>query len=262
VSISWSDWRTSFIVCGAGAIAWAGLWWFFFKEDPREAPDARARHLEGLTVSLPDRKTPIPLWALTKRMVPVTVVTFTYGWSYWIFVSWLPLYFANRHHTDLKQSALLTSLLFLAGLIGNIVGGVGSDAVLKRSGSRRLARCGIVAASLVGTALFLIPCLFINDLTVVVALLSVSIFFFEMTIAPMYAITMDITKEYAAFGSAYVVLGIALSGIVSPVVFGWLIDVTGNWNLPFATGVAILLTGAATVMNMRPDVPLVHASAR
>ena len=39
--------------------------------------------------------------------------------------------------------------------------------------------------------------------------------------------------------------------------FGWLIDRTGNWNVPFASGVAILLAGAVAVALLRPDVPLV-----
>src|SRR5262249_29228319 len=98
-----------------------------------------AKHLEGLSVSLPDRRAPIPLWILTRRMFPVTIVMFAYGWSYWVFVSWLPLYFANQHGLDLKKSALLTSLPFLAGLIGNTVGGMVSDAILKRTGRNRLA---------------------------------------------------------------------------------------------------------------------------
>jgi cyanate permease len=48
----------------------------------------------------------------------------------------------------------------------------------------------------------------------------------------------------------------AIAGIISPVVFGWLIDLTGNWNVTFATGVVILLIGAAAVGGLRPDVPL------
>jgi hypothetical protein len=39
-------------------------------------------------------------------------------------------------------------------------------------------------------------------------------------------------------------------------VFGWLIDLTGNWNVPFATGIVILLIGAAVVGGLRPDVAL------
>jgi MFS family permease len=254
--IVWSDWRVSFIVCGAAAIVWAIAWWFYFQDDPRAHPQVDARRLEGLSVSLPDRRARFPLWILTKRMFPVTIVMFSYGWTYWVFVSWLPLYFANQHGTDLKDSALLTSLLFFAGLIGNTAGGMASDLILKRTGRNRLARCSVVFTSLIGTALFLIPCLFIRNLTVVVALLSASMFFLELTIAPMYAIPMDISKEYAGLGSAYIIMGVALSGIVSPVVFGWLIDMTGNWNVPFATGVLVLLAGAAVVGVLRPDIPL------
>jgi MFS family permease len=254
--IVWSDWRVSFIVCGAAAIVWAIAWWFYFQDDPRAHPQVDARRLEGPSVSLPDRRARFPLWILTKRMFPVTIVMFSYGWTYWVFVSWLPLYFANQHGTDLKNSALLTSLLFFAGLIGNTAGGMASDLILKRTGRNRLARCSVVFTSLIGTALFLIPCLFIHNLTVVVALLAASMFLLELTIAPMYAIPMDISKEYAGLGSAYIIMGVALSGIVSPVVFGWLIDMTGNWNVPFATGVLVLLAGAAVVGVLRPDIPL------
>jgi MFS family permease len=71
---------------------------------------------------------------------------------------------------------------------------------------------------------------------------------------------MDVSKEYAGLGSAYVIMGVGLAGIVSPVVFGWLIDLTGNWNIPFATDVAILLLGAAAVPLLRPDLPLLVPS--
>jgi MFS family permease len=55
-------------------------------------------------------------------------------------------------------------------------------------------------------------------------------------------------------------MGVGLAGIVSPVVFGWLIDLTDNWNVPFATEVAILLLGAAAVPLLRPDLPLLVPS--
>lgn len=251
------DWRVSFIVCGVAALLWAAVWWFYFQDDPRTHPDVDANDLVGLSVSLPNRKARTPFWILTKRMFPVTIVMFSYGWTYWVFVSWLPLYFANQHNVNLKNSALLTSIPFFAGLIGNTVGGVVSDIILKRTGRNRLARCSVVFVSLLGTAAFLVPCLWVEDLTTIVILLAAAMFFLELTIAPMYAIPMDISKEFAGLGSAYIIMGVAISGIISPVVFGWLIDKTGNWNIPFATGIAILLTGAAVVGVLRPDVPLV-----
>ena len=252
-----SDWRVSFIVCGIAALIWAAVWWFTFEDDPRTHPGVRPADLEGLTVSVPDRKATTPLWILTKRMFPVTIVMFSYGWTYWVFVSWLPLYFANQHGVNLKNAAFLSSVPFLAGFIGNTVGGVASDIILKKTGLHRMARCSVVFISLVGAAAFLVPLLFVTDLTTIVVLLALAMFFLELTIAPMYAIPMDISKEFAGLGSAYIIMGVAIAGIVSPVVFGKLIDVTGNWNVPFATGIGILLIGAAVVGVLRPDVQLV-----
>lgn len=260
--IIWADWRVSFIVCGASALVWCLFWWSSFRDDPRAHPRIDPRCLKGITVSLPNRRSKTPLWILTKRMFPVTLVMFAYGWTYWVFVSWLPLYFVNQHGTNLKNSALLTSALFFAGLIGNTVGGVVSDRILRRTGRNRLARCSVIAVSLIGAAVFIAPTMFINDLHYVVPLLACAMFFLELTIAPMYAIPMDISKDYAGLGSAYIIMGVGISGIVSPVVFGWLIDRTGNWNVPFASGIAILLAGSLAVTLLRPDVPLVIAYSK
>jgi MFS family permease len=260
--IIWAGWRAAFVVCGAAALIWCIGWWFWFRDDPRKHPTINQSSLEGLSVSLPDRRARIPLRLLTRRMAFVTVVMFAYGWTYWVFVSWLPLYFTNRHHTDLKSSALLTSALFFAGLVGNTVGGVVSDRILKATGRNRMARCSVIMVSLLGAAALIAPTMLFDDLRIIVPLLAGAMFFLELTIAPMYAIPMDISKEYAGLGSAYVIMGVGLAGIVSPVVFGWLIDLTGNWNVPFATGVGILLIGAAAVPLLRPDLPLQAGEAR
>jgi hypothetical protein len=58
-----------------------------------------------------------------------------------------------------------------------------SDLILKRTGRHRLARSGVVFISLLGAAAFLIPCLFVADLTAIVLLLAVAMFFLELTIA-------------------------------------------------------------------------------
>lgn len=255
--IVWTDWRISFVVCGAAALVWSVVWWLLFQDDPRKHPRVELKRLAGLSVSLPNRRARHPLGLLTRRMFPVTIVMFAYGWAYWVFVSWLPLYFENQHKTDIRSSALLTSALFFAALFGNFIGGAASDYILKITNRKRLARCSVILVSQLGAAAFIMPSMFFDDLRIVVPLLAAAMFFLELTIAPMYAIAMDISKEYAGLASAYVIMGVGLSGIVSPVAFGWLIDRTGDWNVPFGTGVAVLLCGAFMVPLLRPDVPLV-----
>ncbi len=45
-----------------------------------------------------------------------------------------------------------------------------------------------------------------------------------------------------------------------PFVFGYLIDRTGSWTLPFAGSIGLLLLGAGLAFLMRPDRPFEPAT--
>ena len=45
---------------------------------------------------------------------------------------------------------------------------------------------------------------------------------------------MDIAPNYSGSASGMMNFGFGVAGIVSPIVFGYLIDRTGSWTLPFA----------------------------
>jgi cyanate permease len=49
--------------------------------------------------------------------------------------------------------------------------------------------------------------------------------------------------------------GFGVAGIISPLVFGYLIDRTGSWTLPFAGSIGLLLLGAGLSFWMHPDRP-------
>jgi cyanate permease len=47
--------------------------------------------------------------------------------------------------------------------------------------------------------------------------------------------------------------GSALAAILSPIAFGYIIDRTGNWQLPFAGSLGLLLLGAILAPTMKPE---------
>jgi MFS family permease len=49
--------------------------------------------------------------------------------------------------------------------------------------------------------------------------------------------------------------GSALAAIVSPLVAGYVIDVTGNWYLPFLMSMGLLLLGGFSAFLMHPETP-------
>jgi len=85
--------------------------------------------------------------------------------------------------------------------------------------------------------------------------LSLGFFFAELTIGPMWAIPMDIAPQFSGTAAGLMNVGSAFAAIVSPVVAGWIIDTTGNWNLPFVGSMMLMLLGAVMAFAMRPDQP-------
>jgi cyanate permease len=47
--------------------------------------------------------------------------------------------------------------------------------------------------------------------------------------------------------------GSAVAAIVSPLAFGYIVDVTKNWHLPFYGSVGLLLIGSVLAFTMHPD---------
>jgi hypothetical protein len=66
----------------------------------------------------------VPSGRLTLRILPVTITHFSYGWSFWLFITWLPSFFKDHYNLDLKNAALFSSAVFFAavffaGVIGD-----------------------------------------------------------------------------------------------------------------------------------------------
>ena len=167
------------------------------------------------------------------------------------------MYFMNKHHLDLKKSALLAGLTFFAGVVGDTLGGSFSDWILIRTGNKRLARNAFIAFSLTLAGAFLFTTMLTRDVTMVAIFLGASFFFLELVVGKIWAIPMDITREYAGMAGGMMNFGFGLAGIISPLVFGRIIDKTGNWDIPFALSVVICLIGACLTVFMRPDKPLI-----
>ena len=80
-------------------------------------------------------------------------------------------------------------------------------------------------------------------------------FFAEVIIGPMWSIPMDIAGKFAGTASGLMNSGSALAAILSPLAFGMVADATGNWVLPFAGSLGLLLLGATLAPLMHPERP-------
>jgi MFS family permease len=247
------DWRGSFVVIGSISLLWAVVWGVYFRDDPAEHKKITEYDLERLPKKRVKSVAKVPFMRLAARMMPVTLVYFCYGWTLWFFLAWIPSYFLHSYNLKLASSALFASSVFLAGTCGDFLGGLASDRIFKRTGSRTQARRNIIVFGFLMSTVFMAPVLMVHDLTVVVLSLSVAFFFAEFTVGAFWAIPMDIAPRYSGFASGIMNSGSALAAIVSPLIGGMIVDRTGNWELTFVAGVALLLVGAVGAFWMKPD---------
>jgi len=192
-------------------------------------------------------------------MMPVTLTDFCYGWILWLYLNWLPSFFLHEYKLDLKKSALFAAGVFLAGVVGDTVGGILSDRILRRTGDVGKARISVIVVGFLGSFCFMLPIVFIHDLLTVAICLSMAFFFAELIVAPIWAIPMDITPEYSGSASGFMNFGFGMAGIISPVVFGYVIDLTGRWDVPFVGSLGVLLVGAGLALRCKPGERFVDA---
>ncbi len=133
--VALSSWRDSFIIIGVISFAWVGLWWFYFRDDPREHKGVTEEEIavlppvkiagetpRGAVGAAAPPDAPGDAHRLLLRLDPLAVPELD------------PSYFLHQHHLDIKKSAIFASGVFFAGVVGDTVGGVVSDKILRRTG--------------------------------------------------------------------------------------------------------------------------------
>jgi MFS family permease len=258
-----ASWRGSFVILGIVSLFWVVAWGWYFRDNPGDHPKIAPWELLMLPkyTSRAERiKEPAPWLPLARRMLPVTLVYFCYGWTLWLYLSWIPSFFSESYQLSLTNAAVLSSGVYFLGAVGNTVGGIASDRIFRQTGSRNKARRNLVVFGFLASLVSIAPILFVHNVTWAVVFLSISFFFAEFTIGPMWAIPMDIAPRFSGTASGLMNTGSALAAIISPVVFGYVVDKTGTWELPFIGSMGLLLLGAILAFWMKPDEGLGGAS--
>jgi MFS family permease len=248
-------WRESFIVLGVLSLVWTGFFIWMFRNSPLEHKWVQPAELKEIGIDAADMKKaavgPTPWRQMFKRMRLVTFVDFCYGWSLWVFLTWLPSYLKDARGFDMKQLALFTALPLLAGVVGDTLGGVLSDYIYKKTGNLKLARRSLLVVGLGGALVFIVPAIYTDTALTAVILLAASFFCLELTNAVLWSLPLDIAGKYAGTAGGMMNTGFGVAGMISPVVFGYLIEHTGSYEIPFLISAALL--AIAVICSFRID---------
>jgi ACS family glucarate transporter-like MFS transporter len=161
----------------------------------------------------------------------------------YFFVTWFPIYLVKERGMSILQAGFAAAAPALCGFIGGLLGGVISDALLKRTGSLTIARkTPLVIGMVLATAI--IACIYIEQQWLVLVVMALA--FFGKGVASLgWAVMSDTSpKELAGVtGGVFNTFGNA-AGIVTPIVIGYIVAATGSFDG------ALIYVGAHCVLTI------------
>jgi MFS family permease len=254
-------WRTSFYVFGIVGVAWAALWYAWYRDSPAQKSGVTAAEIAETQGLVSGTHHTLP-WGLALRSINfwrVPTICFCYIYTNVFFATWFHTYLVKAHGFSEKQ-LLLSSLPFFVAACANLAGGLASHLLVKRIGLK-WGRCSIGVLGLGVACVSMIAVFFAQSAYAALALLCLSYAGITFQQPIMFAVCLDIGGAYsgAIVGCMNSASGVA--GFVASLAFGYLVGHTGNYNLPFVPMAALLLIGAYTWLKFDPTEQLTCAAA-
>jgi MFS family permease len=258
-------WRTAFLLLGLPGVVWGVLFFRWYRDDPRSHPRVNAAEAALLPVEAaagehfkaPWKKlfTSRTVWCLCGQY-------FACSYSFWFFITWFPTYLLKARGFDLKHSALLAGTPLFVGAAGSLFAGWIAPILSRRLGSTRTARCGIGAAGAFGAAALLMVATWLTNPYLAVVAIALVAFCNDIQLPGAWTACMDVGGKAVATLSGTMNMMGNVGGFVSPIVCGYIVKQTGNWNLAFYVTAAAYVLGAFCWLGMDPVTPLEQQGKR
>jgi sugar phosphate permease len=271
LTLTLGGWRPPFVILGSLGVLWSALFFVYYRDRPAEKRGVNALELAHIYGSagapLAEAEGGVP-WARILRNPNVWLLVFAdfcYGYNLWIYVTWLPTYLVQARHFTFKELGFVGALPLLGGIAGDLVGGKATDEIFRRTGNVNLARRSTVIVAFAGSLAFTIPAVFVASPIAAVLLQTGAFFFLEVAVSGLWSVSMDLGgRRYCGTVSGLMNTGFGVAGVVSPFLFGVLVDRLGSWTPSFMVGVGLLAVGviamAALDATTVVDVPQAAAA--
>jgi MFS transporter, ACS family, glucarate transporter len=227
IAISAFGWRYSFVAFASLGLVWCTIFWFWFKDNPRQhnsVNDAERELLESsrllMTHHVGQKK-----WLsllLTPEVLILCLQYFCVSFTWYFYITWLPTYLREGRGQTAGHAAALSVLPLLFGGFGALITGLAPV---------RIPRRRIALVALLSTAFLLF--VFLQTKTILVAMLCMGLASLcsDLVMPISWNACVEIGGSYTATVAATMNMLGNLAGFVMPVVGGLILQKTaGNWT--------------------------------
>ncbi|MFF5563183.1 MFS transporter [Streptomyces sp. NPDC012623] len=253
-------WPSAYFVMGGVGIALSVWWWVAYRQ-PRDHPRVNRAELDhlvegGALVDIEEAasvgtEAGVDTWSVVRQLLTSRMMIGLYMGQFFIttivyfFLTWFPIYLIKELGMPLLEAGFTASIPALFGFVGGILGGLLSDALLRRGMSVTAARkIPIVAGLSLSTCI--IACAWTSTQTVVIVLMAMAFFGKGLGSLGWTVVSDTSPKEAAGLSGGLFNTFANLAGITTPIVIGYVVDITGSFDgaLIFvgASGLAAVLS--------------------
>ncbi|MFD1143776.1 MFS transporter [Larkinella insperata] len=248
-------WRASFYAMGILGLLWAVCWYVWFRDFPREKPAISTGELEHIEQNRRFRTAShhIPWGAVLRspNMWAIMMMFHFYMYGAYFFTGWLPTYLREGRHFGKEEMQLFATLPFFLGAIGCFTGGYLSDWLAKRYGLKVGRRVVGIVGLVLSSAMILLSALTSDNATAAI-FLSLGMGFKDLTLPVSFAVCNDVGRSQSGMVSGAMNTIGQLGAVFLGVLFGYIVNVTGDFNLPLFLIAFLLLCSGLLWLRIDP----------
>ena len=243
----WVGWRAAFYLLGALGVIWALVWYWYYR-DPSQSSRTNATQSTSIN------------WRLllcNKQFWLICAMYFFYAFGSWFFFSWFPTFMELGRGFEKSELTYAVAVPFIMSMIGNIAGGHLTDKLTKRYGVR-IGRKALGSTSLSISAVCMFLAAFIPGKMAVFVFLSLCFGIFDLMLPSAWALCIDLGKRHAGTLSGAMNTAGNIGGFCCGILFGELVQQSGNYNLPLYMIAFMLIVSAVLFVFINPEKPIVE----
>ena len=245
----WVGWRAAFYLLGALGIVWAGVWYWFYRDKQTDAAAAAVAQTS-------DNK---GVWGSIFRSSQFWIICsmyFFYAFGSWFFFSWFPTFMELGRGFEKSELTYAVAVPFVMSMIGNIAGGHLTDKLTLKYGIK-VGRKALGTSSLAVSAVCMFLAAFIPGKMAVFVFLSLCFGIFDLMLPSAWALCIDLGKQHAGTVSGAMNTAGNIGGFCCGILFGELVQQSGNYNLPLYMISGMLIISAVLFAFINPTKPIV-----
>lgn len=252
-------WRASFWVMGGIGLVWALAWYIWFRDFPHEKPDLSPEELTEIEATRSyqvhgaARSHRIPWGAIfrNRNMWAIMLMFHFYMYGAYFFTGWLPTYLQEGRQFSEKDMTLFATLPFLLGALGCFTGGYASDWLSKRYGLR-FGRRVVGLVGMFASSMVMLSAAMATSNQTAALLLALGMAFKDLTLPVSFAVCVDVGRSKSGTVSGAMNMAGQLGAFFLGILFGKIVDATGDYNYPLYLIAFLLLCSSLLWLIIDP----------